>query len=122
MIERKKVLIVGGPHSGKTMLFRSLLGHPFNDEYVPDETALFAFQIISTVKSEYKHLPPQSFHICCAPGSILRSDKACDYYFKSPEIILMCFDFSHLLEEERLNEMTRYVLKNLSKFHDYHNE
>jgi hypothetical protein len=104
------------------MLFRNLAGHPFTEEYIPDDTAQFAFKVISTTKSEYENLPPQSFHMCCAPGSVLRSDRACEYYFKSPEIILICFDFSHLLEEDKLDEAIKSVLKNVMKFHDYHHE
>lgn len=71
MLQRRRVLIVGGACSGKTQLFRSLSGHAFQDEYDPSETAKFAFRVISTIKSEYANLPPLSFHFCCAPSSLL---------------------------------------------------
>ena len=76
--------------------------------------------MISTIKSEYANLPPLSFHFCCAPSSLLRNDRAVDYYFKSPEVILICFDLSHLLEEDKIIQTTNYILKNVMKHHDFH--
>jgi hypothetical protein len=60
--------------------------------------------------------------LCCAPGSVLRNPAMGDYYFMSPEIILICFDFSHLLEEDKISDLTQYVLKMVLKHHDFHQE
>lgn len=123
MLEHRKVLIIGGPHSGKTQLFRNLIGRTFMEEYTADETAQFGFKVMSTIKSEYAHLAPLSYQICCAPGSILRNDhRASDYYFKSPEIILICIDFSHLIEEEKIQNITNFILRSVQKHHDFHTQ
>ena len=78
------------------------------------------FKVFSTVRSEYANLAPLSLHLCCAPGSVFRNDRAAGYYFKSYQVILVCFDFSLLIEEDKINQVNTYIFKNILKYHDFH--
>ena len=118
-LQRRNVTIVGPIQAGKTQLFRSLINQPFSDHYEQEETAKTGFQVFSTVKSRYENLDPLSLHVIDAPGQLMRNMRCAEHYFGQADIILIAFDISLVLDQEKIDTTSQFVLEQVSQWHDY---
>ena len=110
-VDKRHVLLVGPPQSGKTQLFNQIIGTPYSDEYEVKETAQMGFKIYSTTESRYEHLRPMTVHCIDSPGSFMRTEYASDYYFDLADIIFIVVDISLVLDEDKIDKATQFVLK-----------
>jgi len=101
--EDRSILLVGPPQAGKTQLFRILTDHPFESSYEADEHARFGFKIMTTIKSKQDGLLPQVMHVTDSPGSLIRNERATDYFFDKCEVVLILIDISLTLDESKID-------------------
>jgi len=118
-VDRRNVLLVGPPQSGKTQLFNSIIGREYSEEYEIAESAQMGFKVYSTNESRYEHLKPMSVHCVDTPGSFMRTEIATDYYFENCDIIFIVVDISLLLDEQKIDKATQFVLRQTSMHHAY---
>ena len=109
-LETKNVLLVGPPQSGKSQLFRNLLNQEFDENYEVDESAKFGFKVFSTIKSHYENLNAVSLHLVDAPGAMIRSHRGVDFYFEKCNVILIVMDISLVLDINKIDQTTQFVL------------
>ena len=117
-LETRHLLLVGPPQSGKTQLFRHLLNHEFEDAYSADESAKFGFKVFSTIKSRYENLNPLSLHVVDSPGALIRTQRGVDYYFEKCNVILIVMDISLVLDINKIEATTQFVLRQVAEHHN----
>ena len=118
-VEKRNVLLVGPPQSGKTQLFNYIIGREYSDQYEVLESAQMGFKVYSTNESRYEALNPINVNCVDAPGSFMRNEIAADYYFETCDIIFIVIDISLVLDEEKIEKSSQFVLRQVSMHHGY---
>ena len=77
------------------------------------------FKVYSTNESRYEALKPMTVHCTDAPGSFMRTEIAADYYFNECDVIFIVVDISLVLDEQKIDKATQFVLRQVSMHHRY---
>ena len=105
-VDRRNVLLVGPPQSGKTQLFNAIIGKEYDPNYEQLDNAQLGFKVYSTNESRYEHLKPMSVHCVDTPGNFMRTEIAVDYYFQNCDIVFIVIDISLVLDEQKIDKCT----------------
>ena len=118
-MDRRQVLLVGPPQSGKTQIFNAILGREYSEQYEIMEQAQMGFKVYSTNESRYEKLHPMSVHCTDAPGTFMRTEIASDFYFEKCEIVFIVVDISLVLDDAKIDKTTQFVMKQVTTHHEF---
>ena len=118
-VDKRTVLFVGPPQSGKTQLFNAVIGKDYSEQYEISEAAQLGFKVYSTNESRYENLNPMTVHCVDAPGSFMRTEVATDFYFESCDVVLIVVDISLVLDDAKIDKASQFVLRQVSMHHAY---
>lgn len=54
-----------------------------------------------------------------SPGVFMRTEVAADYYFEKCDVILIVVDISLVLDEQKIDKASQFVLKHVEMHHEY---
>lgn len=77
------------------------------------------FKVYSTNESRYENLYPMKVQVVDSPGVFMRTEIAADYYFENCDVILIVVDISLVLDEQKIDKSSQFVLKHVQLHHEY---
>ena len=63
-----------------------------------------------------------SVHCVDTPGNFMRTEIAVDYYFQNCDIVFIVVDISLVLDEQKIEKCTQFVLKQISLHHEHNTD